>query len=70
MKFHLAIEETLLRVVEVEAESEQAAKLAVWQAYDRGDVILDAGDHILTEVNPYQCYPGEPVTRINPKSNQ
>lgn len=46
MKYRVAIIETLSKVVEVDADSEEEAFKDVWQSYNNCEIVLDSGDFI------------------------
>ena len=46
MKYHISIEETLCRIVEVEAENEYDAIDMVQTMYDNEEIVLDADDFL------------------------
>ena len=48
--FEVKIEETLCRVVSVEAETEEAARAAVKTRYYDEEIVLDEGDLIGTTI--------------------
>lgn len=52
MRFAIQITETLQRVIEVEAGSVEDAEMAVRRQYHSGETILDASDHVETEIEP------------------
>lgn len=56
MRFAIQITETLQRVIEVEASSTEDAEMIVRRRYYSGEPILDASDHVETEIAPVaQC---------------
>ena len=56
MRFAIQITETLQRVIEVEASSAEDAEMIVRRRYYSGDLLLDASDHVETEIAPVaQC---------------
>ena len=56
MRFAIQITETLQRVIEVEASSAEDAEMIVRRRYYTGEPILDASDHVETEIAPVaQC---------------
>ena len=52
MRFAIQITETLQRVIEVEASSVEDAEMIVRRRYYSGEPILDASDHVATEIMP------------------
>lgn len=52
MRFAIQITETLQRVIEVEASSAEGAEMIVRRRYYSGEPILDASDHVETEIAP------------------
>lgn len=52
MRFAIQITETLQRVVEVEANSAEDVEMIVRRRYHSGEPILDASDHVETEIAP------------------
>ena len=52
MRFAIQITETLQRVIEVEASSAEDAEMIVRRRYYSGEPILDASDHVETEIAP------------------
>jgi len=52
-KYHVCIKETLERVVEIEAESEEKACDKVWDMYNNEEIVLDASDYTWTDINVY-----------------
>ena len=50
MVFQVEITETLQRIVSIEAESENAAHLAVKEMYRNEEIVLDNSDYIDTEI--------------------
>ena len=52
MRFAIQITETLQRVIEVEASSAEDAEMIVRRRYYSGEPILDASDHVATELMP------------------
>ena len=53
MRFAIQITETLQRMIEVEASSaEEDAEMIVRRRYYSGEPILDASDHVATEIMP------------------
>lgn len=46
MKYQVKVEETLCRIVEIEAENPAEAESKVRALYNACDVVLDAGDFI------------------------
>lgn len=52
MRFAIQITETLQRVIEVEASSAEDAEMIVRRRYYSGEPILDASDHVATEIMP------------------
>lgn len=52
MRFAIQITETLQRVIEVEASSAEDAEVIVRRRYYSGEPILDASDHVETEIAP------------------
>ena len=49
-KFKVYVEEVLRRLVEVEAATQGEAEVKVQQMYDNSEIVLDAGDHVSTEI--------------------
>lgn len=50
MKYKFCITETLQRVVEIEAENECKAPNVIDKQYKEGQVILDAEDYKITQI--------------------
>ena len=50
-KYRVEVTETLSRIIETEAESEDAAVEKVRQMYRNCDIILDDSDYIETEIS-------------------
>ena len=50
MRFAIQITETLQRMIEVEASSAEDAEMIVRRRYYSGEPILDASDHVATEI--------------------
>ena len=50
-KYRVEIVETLSRLVETEAENEDAAVKMVRQMYQNCDIVLDASDYVKTEIS-------------------
>lgn len=50
MKYNISIVETLVREIEVEADSEVNALNMVQDWYDDGYIVLDSEDHCRTDV--------------------
>lgn len=50
-KYRVEIMEMLSRIVETEADSEDAAVEKVRQMYQNCDIILDASDYVGTEIS-------------------
>lgn len=48
-KFHIEIVETCSRIVEIEAESDEDALIAVKRKYRDGEIILDSNDYLDTD---------------------
>lgn len=53
-KFKVYVEETLRRLVEVEATTPEEAEVKVHQMYDNSEIVLDSSDHISTEIYDYE----------------
>lgn len=53
-EFAIEIEETLSRVVHVEAESVEDAISQVWDMYSEEEIVLDYTDYGITEVKFYE----------------
>lgn len=51
MKYVIEIEETLLRHVIVEAETEHEARDKAWKAYNNEEIVLDYRDYADTDFN-------------------
>ena len=54
MVFQVEITETLQRIVSIEAESENAAYLAVKEMYRNEEIVLDDSDYIDTEIEVFE----------------
>lgn len=65
-KFIVSVQETLNRLVAVEAESYDKAVELVNDAWDRGTIVLDADDYVpdSMEVNHYEDNPTEKDLKI------
>jgi hypothetical protein len=50
MKFAVTMQEVLERVIEVDAPSREEAEEKVWEMYRNEDIVLDAEDHVSTDV--------------------
>lgn len=51
MKYRIKVTEILSRIIETEAENEDAAVEMVRQMYRNCDIVLDASDYIETEIS-------------------
>lgn len=51
MKIKVEITEILQRIVEIEAENDSEAIECATELYSRGQIVLDADDHIDTEIS-------------------
>ena len=51
MKVKVEITETLQRIVEIEAENDSEAIEHANELYSKGQIVLDADDHIDTEIS-------------------
>lgn len=49
--YKVEILETLTRIVEVKANSKEEAESIIKKKYDNQEIVLDAGDHIGTDIN-------------------
>lgn len=49
-KFKVCVEETLQRLVEVEAATPEEAESKVQQMYDDSEIVLDYSNHVSTEI--------------------
>lgn len=54
MKYKIEITETLSRIVDIEADSEEGALEKVRQAYIKENIVLSAEDYIDTEIEIYK----------------
>lgn len=59
-KFIVAVSETLNRLVAVEAESYDKAVELVYDAWDRGTIVLDADDYV-TDSMEVDCFDENPL---------
>ncbi len=57
MKYDFEIEEILERVVTVEAEDEYEGYRKVKEMYRNEEVVLDASDHVCTEIGLFPLHP-------------
>lgn len=55
MKYCIAVQEILRRVVVVEAESLAEAECTVQEAYDAGEIVLGADDLVTDPVSGERC---------------
>ncbi len=51
MKYRIKVTEVLSRIVETDAESEDAAVEDVRKMYRNCEIVLDASDYIITEIS-------------------
>ena len=54
MIYKIEITETLSRIVDIEADSEEGALEKVRQAYKREEIVLNADDYLDTEIEVYE----------------
>lgn len=54
MNYKVEITETLSRIVDIEADSEEGALEKVRQAYKKEEIVLDANDYLDTEMKVYK----------------
>lgn len=54
MKYKVEVKETLLRIVEVDADSENDAVEKVSALYEREEIVLGADDYVDTDINIYK----------------
>ena len=50
-KYRVEVKEILCRIIETESESEKVAVEEVRQMYRNCNIILDASDHVKTEIS-------------------
>lgn len=53
-EFAIEVIETLSRIVRVEAENKDDALSQVWDMYSEEEIVLDASDHIDTDLSIYE----------------
>lgn len=49
--FQVEVKETLVRIIEEEAESVREAVESVREQYGNSDIVLDSSDHLRTDIN-------------------
>lgn len=52
-KFKVEIQETLARIIEIEASNIEDAISIVKEMYKKEEIVLDSGDYIDTEINEF-----------------
>lgn len=54
MNYKIEIQETLSRIIDIEAENEEGAIRKVREQYKNQKIVLDSSDYIDTEINIYE----------------
>jgi len=52
--FKIEVQETLSRIIEVEAQTEEEAYLIIKKMYSNEEIVLDSSDYIDTEIKEYE----------------
>jgi len=52
--FEFEVKESLSRIIEVEAETENDAYLKVKEMYKNEEIVLDSSDYLDTEINKFE----------------
>ncbi|MBU0473312.1 MAG: DpnD/PcfM family protein [Bacteroidetes bacterium] len=52
--FKYEIQETLSRIIEVEAQTEDEAYLIIKEMYSNEEIVLDSSDYIDTEIKEFE----------------